>query len=36
MSVFEHAGLLDRTDVLALQRSGDVLVLITSADSQRA
>jgi glycosyltransferase involved in cell wall biosynthesis len=34
--LIEHVGLLDRTAVLALQRSGDVLVLITSADSQQA
>jgi glycosyltransferase involved in cell wall biosynthesis len=34
--LIEHVGLLDRTEVLALQRSGDVLVLITSADSQQA
>ena len=31
----EHVGLLERTEALALQRSGDVLVLITSADSQQ-
>jgi glycosyltransferase involved in cell wall biosynthesis len=34
--LIEHVGLLDRSEVSALQRSGDVLVLITSADSQQA
>jgi glycosyltransferase involved in cell wall biosynthesis len=32
----EHVGLLDRADVIALQRSADVLVLITSQDPSQA
>jgi glycosyltransferase involved in cell wall biosynthesis len=32
----EHVGLLDRTDVTALQRSADALVLITSRNSSEA
>jgi 2-deoxystreptamine N-acetyl-D-glucosaminyltransferase/2-deoxystreptamine glucosyltransferase len=32
----QHVGLLDRAGVVALQRSADVLVLITSRDSSQA
>jgi glycosyltransferase involved in cell wall biosynthesis len=34
--LFEHVGLLDRAGALALQRSADVLVLITSRNSSEA
>jgi glycosyltransferase involved in cell wall biosynthesis len=32
----QNVGVLDRTEVVALQRSADILLLITSADSQQA
>jgi glycosyltransferase involved in cell wall biosynthesis len=32
----QHVGLLNRTDVIGLQRSADVLVLLTSHDSSQA
>ena len=34
--LLQPVGVLDRSEVVALQRSGDVLLLITSADSQQA